>query len=344
MAFESNTSTTPATPATAQQPAPAARQRWRLRLRTLALVIAVLGFGLLAAHWQLQATATDDSGNAIARWVNNILPFGLVVYVGLHFARKLPPSVAGVVAALVIVSYVNFQAHDAVSEDREANASIARAMQLSTKIKSGTAVSDQEVRDASVGPLEPLLLAQAMNAREVIAIDAVYVKGTQGLHFDQMLAPESLASPGGRAQVRDQLKRWQQASVAYKAGLDTAAANGRQRIEAAQAQMPAAMAGATRGYDQSAARTRANVDGQLASIKEMGEGITAILDLLDANPGGYALYKGPPEQLEWRNPATLARYNALLKAIQASGQRLAQADAQQAQAARVDTMEGLAKP
>lgn len=334
-----NAATTPA-------PTPGARAPWRLRLRTLAIVVAVIVVGQVAAHWQLTAAGGMSRGVVIGGWFGEWLVYGMALYAILHFSRKTAPATAAVAVAVFIAAGVNVQAFIAAGKDRAAHASLTRAMPLYTRIQSGETVGEQEVISANVGVLEPLLLAQAANAREMTALDTAYLQATEALQLEQLLAPASLASPGGRAQSRARLAQWQQATAGYKSRFAEVVARGRQRIESAQAQMPASMGeSGTRSYDQSAAQASAHIDTQVAGNQEIGQVISAILDLLDANPSHYTLLQGPPPQLEFRNPATLQAHNALLRELQAAARRVDQAAASQAQgqAAQAEQLTDLLK-
>ncbi|MET3497754.1 hypothetical protein [Variovorax boronicumulans] len=296
----------PARPATPEEAVLEARKNLSLRIRTTIAVVAVVGIGLFAATWQFHAADNEAVGNAIAGWFGEWVVYGLFAYVVLRFIPRTPPGFAIVLASLVVVGGVNYKTYAAISEDRQAFASLAKAAPLINKIQSGTAVSDQEVKDAHVGLMEPLMLAQAAYSRDVIAIAATYTKAVSGLQLELMLTPTSLASPSIRAQTRTKLKIWQTATADYQIGLQAATARGKLGIQAAQSQMPAAMAGsASKGFDESSAQLSAYLVGLVNSEKEARGTITAMLDLMDANPGGYVVDKGPPVNLLFRDETVL---------------------------------------
>lgn len=305
-----------------------AKRKRSHRIRTFIAVVAVLTIGLFAATWQFHAADNEAGGSAISYWFGQWLVYGLFAFVVLRLPSRMPPGFAAVLAALVVVGGVNYKSHAAISEDRQALASLAKAIPLINKIQSGAPVSDQEVKNAQVGMMEPLMLAQAAYSREVIAINGTYTKAISGLQPELMLTPTSLASPSIRVQTRAKLKLWPQAIADYKSQLDAATARGKLGIQAAQSQMPAAMAGsASKGFDESSAQFNAYVSALVSSEAEASGTITAILDLMDASAGSYAVDKGPPVNLLFRDEATLARYRQLTNAMIAMSQRETEAQA-----------------
>ena len=320
----------PPTPAAVQLEAKARRS---LRIRTAVAVVVVLGLGMSAATWQFNAAANEAGGHLVARWFGESCWYGLIAYAILRAVPKLPAGTPAVLAALVIVGAVNYKAHSAIAEDRQALESLAKATPLINKIQSGTLVSDQEVRDARVGMTEPLILAQATYSREVLAIAATYEKAIGGMQPELMLTPASLASPSIRVQTRTKLKLCQQALAEYKTQLEAATARGKLAIQAAQSQMPAAMSeSASKGFDEQAARLSVYVATLVKTDWEVSEAVVGILDLMDANPGGYVVDKGPPINLLFRDEATLARYRELTGAMMAANQRQQEEQARLSQA------------
>ena len=258
----------------------------------------------------------------------------------------MPPGYAAVLASIVIVGGVNYKAHSVISQDRAAVASLVKAIPLINKIQSGAAVADHEVRDANVGMFEPLMLAQAAYTRELIAVTGTYQKAISGLQPELMLTPTSLVSPGIRAQTRAKLKLWLQAVGDYKTQIDAVNARGKLGVQAAQSQMPAATAGAAiRSFDEGVVQLSAYVDDLMVSASDFSKAVSAILDLMDANPGGYIVDKGPPVNLLFRDEVTLASYRTLMDAIMAASQREAEAQARlvKAQSDRTDKLVNLLK-
>lgn len=299
-----------------------AKARRSLRIRTAVTVVAVLGLGIFAATWQFNAADNEAGGGFVSAWLGEWFVYGLIAYAILRAVPKLPAGSPAVLAALIIVGAVNYKAHRSISEDRQALESLAKATPLLNKIQSGTQVADQEVKDARVGIFEPLMLAQASYSREVLAIAATYEKAIGGMQPELILTPASLASPSIRAQSRAKLILSQQATAEYKAQLEAAMARGKLAIQAAQLQMPAAMSGSvSKGFDESAAQLSANVENIVTSEQEVFQAIVGILDLMDANPDGYVVDKGPPINLMFRDEVTLAKYRELMGAILASVQR-----------------------
>jgi hypothetical protein len=323
-----------------------AKARRSLRIRTAVAVVAVLGLGMFAATWQFNAADNEAGGHDVARWFGEWCVYGLFAYAILRAVPKLPAGSPAVLAALIIVGAVNYKAHSAIAEDRQALESLAKATPLINKIQSGTQVSDQEVRDARVGMMEPLMLAQAAYSREVLAIGATYEKAVGNMQPELMLTPASLASPSIRVQTRGKLKLWQQTTAEYKAQIEGAIARGKAAIQAAELQMPAAMAGsASKGFDETAAQMSAYLTTLVTTEREASAVIVGMLDLMDTNPGGYVVDKGPPVNLLFRDEATLAKYRELMGAMLATMQREQEAKARltQAQSYRAEKLGTLFK-
>jgi len=323
-----------------------ARRKRSLRIRTLIAVVAVLAIGLFAATWQFHLADNEAGGNAIAGWFGEWLVYGLIAYAILRAIPKLPPGAPAVLASLIIVGAVNYKAYAAIAIDRQALKSLASATPLINKLQAGTPVSDQEVKDARVGMMEPLLLAQATFSRDVMAVAATYEKAISGLQPELMLTPTSLASPSIRVQTRAKLKLWQQATAEYTTQLDAAMARGKLAVQAAQSQIPAAMAGsASKGFDESSAQLSAYVNILVSTERDASQAIVGILDLIDANQGGYFVDNGPPVHLLFRDEVTLARYRTLMGEMLAASQRQQEAQARliQAQSDRTEKLGTLLK-
>jgi hypothetical protein len=333
----------PATPEAVQLEAWARRS---LRIRTAIAVLVVLALGMFAATWQFNAADNGAGGHVVAQWFGEWCVYGLIAYAILRAVPKLPAGSPAVLAALIIVGSVNYKVHSAIAEDRLALESLAKATPLFNKIQSGTLVSDQEVRDARVGMMEPLMLAQATYSREVFAINEAYEKAIGVIQPELMLTPASLASPSIRVQTRAKLKLWQQATAECKTQLEAAMARGRLAIQAAQSQMPPAMSGsASKGFDESAAQLSAYMENLVTTEREARQAIVGMLDLMDANPGSYVVDKGPPINLLFRDAATLAKYRELMNAIFAASQRVQEGQARlsKAQADRAEKLGTLFK-
>ncbi|WP_146204483.1 hypothetical protein [Massilia glaciei] len=316
------------------------------RIRTFIAVVAVLVIGLFAATSQFQAADNDAGGNAVGYWFGEWLVYGLFAYAVFRLPSRMPPGFAAVLAALFVVGGVNYKTYASISEERQALVSLARAAPLMSKLQSGGKVSDQEVKDAQVGMLEPLMLAQAAYSRELITITAAFTKVVSGLQVETMLTPTSLASPSIRAQTRAMLSVWQQSTGEYKSQLDAATARGKLGIQAAQSQMPAAMAGsALKGFEESSAQLSAYVDALVSSGKDTSGTITAILDLMDSIPGRYVVDKGPPVNLLFHDEANLTQYRQLMNEMVAASQRETEAQASfvKTQSDRTDKLTDLLK-
>lgn len=282
----------------------------------------LLGIGLFGATWQFHAADNEAGGNAIASWFGEWLVYGLFAYVVFRFIPRTAPGVAIVLASLVVVGGVNYKSYAAINEERQALASLSRAAPFLNKMQTGAAVSDEELRAAHVGVLEPLLLAQAVYGREVAAVAEAYQKAIAQLAPEEMLLPGTLATASGRLQTRSRLKIWAEAAADYKSQIAAATARAKLGVQAAVRQMPEVYTlSTTSGFEESAAQLTAFVDRHIAMENEAGQAVTAILDLLDANPRGFVLDRGPPPNLLFRDEATLAAYRRHFNAVLEVGKR-----------------------
>lgn len=336
----------PAEPETPEAAVLESRRKRKDRIRAMIAVVAVLGIGLFAATWQFHAAESEAGGNDVSRWFGEWLVYGLFAYVVFRFIPRQPAGLAAVLAALVVVGGVNYRAHAAISEERQALASLSRAAPLLNKMQIGAAVSDQEVKDAQVGVLEPLLLAQANFGREVAVVADTYQKAVAQLDPEQMLSPTSIAAPNSRYQTRSKLKIWAQAANEYKSQVASATGRAKLGVQAAVRQMPEVYTrSTTSGFEESAAQMKAFVDRHVAMENEAGQAVTAILDLLDANPNAFFVDRGPPPNLLFRDEAVLAAYRRHFNAVLDVGKREGENQARfmQAQTSRTERLEGVLK-
>lgn len=335
-----------AKPETIQAAVFESRRKLQDQARAVIAVVAVLGIGLFAATWQLHAADNETGESAVFRWFGEWMVYGLVAYVIVRFIPRQPPGLAAVLAALVVVGGVNYKAHAAISEERQALSSLSRAAPLLNKMQTGAAVSDQEVKDARVGVLEPLLLAQANFGREVAVIADTYQTAVTQLAFEKMLLPASLAAPNGRYETRTKLKIWAQAANEYSSQVASATARAKLGVKAAVRQMPEVYARSTKsGFEESAAQMTAFVDRHVTMENEAGQAVTALLDLLDSNPNAFVVDRGPPPNLLFRDEAVLAAYRERLNAVLDVGKREGENQAlfMQTQASRTERLEGMLK-
>lgn len=290
------------------------RSKRMTQVRATVAVVAIFIVGYFAAVWQFRAAGNEEGVEVIPVWLGECLVYGLFFYGLLRAFRKLPYGVPIVVAALFVMGVVNWKAFSAVEEDRQLLASLARAAPTLSKVQSGVPVSDKEVRDANVGVLEPLMLAQALYGRETAAISATYEKAMADAELEQMLTPSSLASPSIRFQTRARLKMLEVAAGQYKTQFDSATARMKLGTQAALQQMPANLAReTTRGTEQTSARMAAYVSGQVALAGEVNQKVNAILDLLEANP--FQFDKGPPPRLLFYDANALRQYQELINGV-----------------------------
>jgi hypothetical protein len=312
----------PKKPGLSEAAALEAKRKRSLRLRTFVAVVAVLSIGLFAATWQFHMAGNEAGGNVISYWFGEWLVYGLLAYAAFRLILKTPPGFRTVLAAIVVVGGVNYKAYATISQDHEAKISLAKAAPLLNKMQSGVQVSEQEIKSARIGLMEPLVLAQAAFGRDVIAISTAYTRAISDLKLQQMLTPASLASQNVRNQSRVQLRQWQQATLDFKGQLEAAAARGRLGVQAAELQMPVAVTGsAVKGFDESVARLRAYGDSLVSLGNESRDAASAILDLMDANIGSYSVDKGPPANLLFSDEITLRRYQQLINVVISAAHR-----------------------
>lgn len=333
-------------PAVSEAASLEARQRRSLKIRITIAVFAILSIGMFSASWQFRTAGNEVGSNAIAGWFGEWLVYGLVALAVFRLIPRAPPGFAIVFASLVVVGGVNYKSYAAINEEYQALASLSRAAPLLNKMQTGAAVSDQEVRAANVGVFEPLLLAQAVYGREAAAIAEAYQKAIAQLAPEKMLLPETLATVNGRFQTRSRLKIWAQAAAEYKSQIAAATARAKLGVQAAVRQMPKAYTvGMTDVFEESAAQLTAFVDSHVGMENEAGRAAAAILDLLEANPQGFVLDRGPPPNLLFEDQATLAAYRHHFNAVLEVGRRETENEARfmQAQTSRTERLEGLLK-
>lgn len=291
-------------------------------IRTFVAVFFVLAIGLFSATWQFHAANNEAGGQEVGYWAGQWMVYGLFAYLALSLPLRKFPGMAALLAAILVVGAVNYKAFDAIKEDRLALISLAKATPFINKIQSGTPVSDQDVKNAQVGMLEPLLLAQAAYSREIMAITATYTKEIAELQPELMLTPRSLVSPSIRAHTRASLKLWQRTTSDYQAQLNAAMARGKLGVQAAKFHVPSSMArSASKGFDKVTVELNAYIDILVSSEKEASDTVGDILDLMDGSLGTYSIDNGPPVNLLFRDEAALARYRQLMDIVASVGLR-----------------------
>jgi hypothetical protein len=304
------------------------KRKRMLGLRSFFTVVAVLTIGVSTAVWQAHLDNNERAGNAVSYVLGQWIVYGLLAYGVFRSTAKIPRGLPAVLATIVVVGGVNYKTYAAISQDREAKISLAKAAPLLNKMQSGVQVSEQEIKSARIGLLEPLVLAQAAFGSDVIAISTAYTRVISDLKLEQMLTPTSLASRNIRNQSRVQLRQWQQATLDFKSQLQAAAARGRLGVQAAELQMPVAMSGSSvKGFDESVARLRAYGDNLVSLGNDSRDAVSSILDLMDANTDAYSVDKGPPANLLFSDEIVLGRYQQLIGLVISAGQRETEATA-----------------
>lgn len=311
-------------------------------MKTSIAVAAIGAAGLFAASWQF--SSVGEESNDLARWFGTWLVYGLFAYVLSRFVPKVSSGMALLLATSVVVFGINWQAYEAVSEIRQFKVSLARAAPLFSQMLSGKPVSDKEVKDAQIGFLEPLLIAQATTSREVVALTENYHKAAEDMKLGDIFVPANLALPERRFQLRMTLKHWEQVSKEYKVQMDAATARGKLASQAALSSMPKDFAaGAASGIAESADQNNGFVSATVAAELDAIKGMTAILDLLDGKPNGFVLGKGQTPNLLFREESMLAAYRQHFNKVVEAGARQQQERERflQWQTSRVDRLGGL---
>ena len=117
-------------------------------------------------------------------------------------------------------------------------------------------------------------------------------------------------------------------------------------MQAALKQMPEAyVRSANSGFDEATAQLTAYVNDYVKMENEASQAVTAILDLLDANPGSYVVDKGPPPNLLFRDELMLAQYRRHFGTVLDVSKREQESQARliQAQTSRTERLGDLLK-
>lgn len=304
------------------------KQRRSNRIRTLIAVISIIAIGLFLASRQFQEAGNKSGGDSVGFWFGEWLVYGIFVYLIARFIPRAPYGLPIILASLAVVGGVNYKTYTAINEERKALTSLAKSAPLIIKIQSGVKVSEQEVKDANVGMMQPIVMALASYSREMVEISNVYTKAISRLQLDQMLSPKSLASSDIRLRTRANLKVWHQTTTEYKIQVDAAIARGKLGIKAAQSQMsPALSSSATKGFEESSTELSTYVSGLVTNGNEAGRVIKDVLDLMDNNVGKYVIDKGPPVTLLFSDEIALLRYRQLMNHIVELGEMESEAQA-----------------
>jgi hypothetical protein len=303
-----------------------AKVRRTKRWRTVLAVSAILVFGILAAHWQASIASNDAVGEQIPRWLGEWLVYGFVVWIIVRMLPRIPSGIAIIASALTMVGGVNFIAYSVIAEGKEELALLTRAMPIIQKMQSGTPVSDDEVKAAGLGLLEPLILVNASYGRDLIAAQVTLQTRVDAVQPELMLTPTSLASPDIRSQTKLNLEVIRQASAEYQMEVKAATARAKVALQGARSQMPSAMVQSVlEGFDRTADQLSAFLRAQAEAQESMHKTILGIVRLLDDNPRMYVVDPGPPERLLFRSQALLTRYSALMDELLTASRREQQA-------------------
>jgi hypothetical protein len=231
-------------------------------------------------------------------------------------------ALAGILVVVAIGAQV-FREHErALARAEETKAQVARAVALATRLESGQAVSDQEVRDAHTGPLEPELLVEASFMRRVGALGEGYKQAVLQIEPEKSMKPETLASAEGRAEARRKQAAWMAALDSYDTQARAAMDEARPALQAAVASLgPETSSGVLRVFDQSRTQLTDFLTRFGESQRATSTAIVAVLDLIDANPRGVVLLKDPQPHLGFRSGADLEVYRTSMQAIRAAAGR-----------------------
>lgn len=280
-------------------------------LKLVATVVAIVFVGLYVAGLQFDSIG-DHGPTPVATWFGEWTVYGLLMWGVLRAALPAHRQTwASVVAALFIVIGVNWYAYGEVSQARAAIESLVRATPLMEKIQSGTVVSDEEVRVAKIGLLEPVVLAQAKYSREILEANRIIEKAASDLAEANILHPETLATEDGRRTARLKIEMFDKAALTYQAQLELIDSRRRMQVAAAVSSVPKQHAARVQsGMDEGTQQFKRHSQVQLRAIKVSKDSVVGILDLLDANADKFSLYKGPPPNLRFSDLGVLGQYRS----------------------------------
>jgi len=236
-------------------------------------------------------------------------------------------------ALLLATSAAHAAATASTSQEQEALDSMAKAAPLHDKINAGGSVSDQEVKDARIGMMEPFMLVKAAYRRQTDAIEVTYAQDIAALQPQTMLTPASLVSADSRSRTRARLTTWHQIIGTYNTQMAAANARARREMKALEPQLPPFAYGPTAsGFERALGLIDDFVASLVAGETAAVAGIAALLDFMDSIPGGYHVEQGPPVKLLFRDQATLDRYLALFGKVHSASQEASKAKARLSQA------------
>lgn len=241
-------------------------------------------------------------------------------------AHAVPAALVALLLAGAAAAPAHAQTGASKDQEQQALDSMAKAGPLLDKINAGGSVSDQEVRDARLGMMEPFMLLKAGYRRETDAIEVRYVEDLAALQPQTMLAPATLVSPELRSQTRTRLKAWQQALGGYRSRMEVANAQALKDMKALRPQLPAFAYGPlASGFERALRLVGDFVTGFAAGETAAIAGASVLLDFMDSIPGGYFIDQGPPQRLMFSDQARVDRYLALMNQVQVGAQQGAQA-------------------
>ena len=293
--------------------------------------VLVLAVGLIGAFLAVDAARLNYSSEGVARTVFHWAVIGAAAGFAAGAICRAGTSVPLLAAAVVAVGGIDWKYGSDVWEGHQMTVSFAKATPILNRIETGAVVGEQEIKDAHIGILEPLLLAQASYRKESDEAVKAYEAVMASLDVGATLSPRALSTAPGLAAARSALDTWRTNLDTFSGLMDSIAVRDRATVKAALDTVSAQVRNRT-GADMSSsvvARTESTkrvIEHERACI----DAFSGIVDLLSANPGKYRYAVGGPNQLQFSDRDVLERYNAYVWSAHDAAQWEKEAGARQA--------------
>lgn len=292
--------------------------------------VIVVAVGLVGAFLAVDAARLNYQSDGVVRTVFHWAVIGAIAGFAAGAICRGASGVPLLVAAVVAVAGVDWKYGSDVWESHLMTVSYARSTPILNRIERGAVVTTQEVKDAHVGILEPLVLAQTDYRSEVDAAGTAYKAVMTNLNIREAMSPRTLSTASGLAAARDTLGTWGTSLDALARLTDAIAARDRATVKAALDTVPAQVrnrAGAS--LSSSVAMRNESTKRLIEHERACLAAFVGIVDLLSANPRKYAYVAGGPNQLQFSDANVLERYNAYVRAAQEAARWETETTAQQ---------------
>ncbi|MDH0863502.1 hypothetical protein [Mitsuaria sp. GD03876] len=291
----------------------------RPRAKRIAL-IALIAFALAFLQcYRVHPVST--SGLVSGKAFQALLVAFLALPVFWLIGRRHRPSQAPVRAALVFALALNLGVFNGASERKRDAEAIQKAAPILEAFRRGESPSDDEIRAAKVGPLEPSLLVGNAFRRQFHDVLEDYDSGWNALDIESMLDPEVLADPKSRAESGG----WLDEAVAIHGEFEKDIAA---LFDGYPQQAVLAMKGVPgpRPKEADFARGLAPMRGHYLSVarqrREQHKLARELIDFVSANPKAFTLMKWEPFSMVFRDKGLQAAYQAHLARISAQRQQM----------------------